>query len=121
MAGLGVGQIDGRPVGGMRQAGRMELDVVGEVFEWRGPAPHQFVAVPEDAAELIHEVSANLTYGWGCIPATVTIGATEFSTSLFPKDGGYLVPIKVAVRRAEGIELGDTVSIRLTLRVDPFR
>jgi hypothetical protein len=44
----------------------------------------------------------------------VRIGATTYYTSLFPKDGGYLLPIKAAIRKAERIELGDVVSISLT-------
>jgi hypothetical protein len=37
------------------------------------------------------------------VPVHVTIGDTEFTTALFPKDGRYLVPVKVAVQRAEAI------------------
>lgn len=44
---------------------------------------------------------------------TVTIGATEWTTSLWPKDGGYVVPLKDRVRRAERIGLGDVVPVRL--------
>jgi hypothetical protein len=92
----------------------MELEFEGEVWFWQGPAPHHFVTVPDDEAAELREVAAALTYGWGCLPMRVRIGRTDFSTSLFPKDGGYIVPIKVAVRRAEGIELGDRVTLRLT-------
>jgi hypothetical protein len=55
-----------------------------------------------------------LTYGWGVIPVVVTIGATEWKTSLFPKDGRYLVPLKDQVRRAEGLGAGDEVRVRMT-------
>jgi len=54
-----------------------------------------------------------VTYGWGVIPVTVRIGKTKWTTSLFPKDGRYLVPIKASVRKAEKLEKGDTVSVRL--------
>ena len=43
------------------------------------------------------------------------LGGTSFTTSLFPKDGTYLIPLKDAVRRAEGIELGDVVTVALAL------
>lgn len=56
-----------------------------------------------------------VTYGWGVIPVQARIGRTDFRTSLLPKAELYLVPIKVAVRRAEGLVLGDTVTIRLHL------
>jgi hypothetical protein len=93
----------------------MELSFSGEVWHWRGPAPFHFVTVPEPEAGEISAVKNLVTYGWGVIPAHVQIGATRFTTSLFPKDGGFVVPVKDAVRRAEGIELGDTVAVRLTI------
>ena len=49
------------------------------------------------------------------IPATVTIGGTEWTTSLWPKDGGYIVPLKTAVRRAEGVEVDDEAEVRLVI------
>ena len=52
-----------------------------------------------------------LTYGWGVIPVQVRIGDTEWETSLFPKDGCYLVPLKDRVRRAEGLDEGDEVTV----------
>ena len=40
---------------------------------------------------------------------------TRFETSLMPKDGRYLVPIKGAVRRPEGVELGDTIAVSVRI------
>ncbi|MGA4506855.1 DUF1905 domain-containing protein [Propionibacteriaceae bacterium G1746] len=96
----------------------VEFTFTGVVFEWRGPAPFIYVRVPDEVADEIHEEASRVTYGWGMIPGTLTIGATTWYTALFPKDGGYLVPLKLAVQRAEGIELGDTVEIRLRLGRD---
>jgi hypothetical protein len=48
------------------------------------------------------------------IPVRVRIGDTEWATSLWPKDGRYIVPLKDAVRKAEGLAEGDTVTVRLT-------
>jgi hypothetical protein len=93
----------------------LTLKFSGEVIYWRGPAPFHFVAVPEAQAAKIKAEAARLTYGWGVIPATVKIGKTEFTTSLFPKNGGYLVPIKNIVRLPEKIEVGDVVAITLKL------
>jgi hypothetical protein len=91
----------------------VKFEFSGEIIYWRGPAPFHFVLLPESEASELREEAAELTYGWGCIPARGRIGATGFTTALFPKDGGYAVPIKVAVRRAEGLELGDVVTVRL--------
>ena len=92
----------------------MELEFTGEVWTWRGPAPHHFVTVPEDLCEELAVAAALVSYGWGMIPVQVRVGDTVWTTSLWPKDGGYVVPLKLAARRAEGVEVGDTVSVRLT-------
>lgn len=89
----------------------MELRFGGEVIWWRGPAPYHFVALPDPEAARLRAIASRVTYGWGCIPATVTLGATTFTTSIFPRDGGFMVPVKVAARRAEGVELGDDVDV----------
>lgn len=96
----------------------MELTITGEVIHWRGPAPYYYVRLPPPQADELHAVSARLTYGWGCIPVSATLGSVRWETSLFPKDDSYLIPLKAAVRREAGVDLGDevTVTLGLTLR-----
>ncbi|MBI1299451.1 DUF1905 domain-containing protein [bacterium] len=91
----------------------MSLEFSGEVIYWRGPAPWFFVAIPDEESGQIKSISDMVSYGWGCIPVHVRIGKTRFQTSLFPKDGRYLVPVKADVRKAEKIEEGDMVTIQL--------
>jgi hypothetical protein len=74
------------------------------------------VTVPEKESVDIKAISGFVTYGWGVIPVRVRIGGTEFQTSLFPKEGRYLVPIKASVRKAEKLEEGDTVTIHIGVR-----
>jgi hypothetical protein len=93
----------------------MEMAFTGTAIEWRGPAPHVFVRLPEEESDTLEAMKSMLTYGWGVIPVTAQIGDTEFTTSLFPKDGVFLLPVKVAVRRAEGIDVGDEVEVRMFL------
>jgi len=95
----------------------VHLTFRGEIWSWRGPAPYHFVTVPDEESAAIEAVAPMVTYGWGVIPVTVRIGGTEWTTSLFPKDGGYVVPLKDAVRRAESLALGDTVEIALTIAI----
>lgn len=95
----------------------MRLAFTGRVIEWRGPAPYYFVPVPDAESDDIREVAAMATYGWGVIPVEAHIGETAFETSLFPKDGGYLLPLKNAVRKPQGIAAGDDVSVRMTVRL----
>lgn len=89
----------------------------GTIFQWRGPAPYLFVAVPEKESADIKAVSKLVTYGWGVIPVTVKVGKTEWKTSLFPKDGRYLVPIKMLAQKAENLKEGDEIKLRLELRL----
>jgi hypothetical protein len=95
----------------------MRLSFSGEVWFWKGPSPFHFVTVPHEESAELHAVSALVTYGWGVIPVTAKIGKTRWETSLFPKDGGYLVPIRASIRKAEEIELGDTVKVVLSVGV----
>jgi hypothetical protein len=93
----------------------MQLRFGGEIFFWRGPSPFHFVAVPEDESAELHDVSSLVSYGCGFIPVVARIGTTSWQTSLFPKDGGYLVPVKASTRKAEKLELGDTVEVILSV------
>lgn len=95
----------------------VEFVIRGEVWHWRGPSPYHFVWMPDDESERIRDVASEVTYGWGMIPVTVTIGTTTWTTSLWPKEGRYVVPLKDVVRHAEHIELGDDVRLRLSIDV----
>jgi hypothetical protein len=95
----------------------LQLVFSGPVWEWRGPAPHHFVTVPEAEAGMLEAVSEMVTYGWGMIPVSVRMGGAEWTTSLWPKDGGYIVPLKAAVRKSEGVEVGDVVDLRVDVDV----
>jgi hypothetical protein len=95
----------------------VNLQFSGDIWFWKGPAPWHFITVPEDECGELAAASALVTYGWGMIPVTAQIGGTDWKTSLFPKDGQYVVPVKEWVRRAEGIEVGDQVTVRLKVDV----
>lgn len=95
----------------------MNIEFTGRIFHWRGPAPFLFVAVPEEPSRDIKVISGLVTYGWGVIPVYVRIGKTEWKTSLFPKDGRYLVPIRVSVQRAENLGVDDEVTMQIEVRL----
>jgi len=91
----------------------LNTEFEAEIWFWQGPAPWFFVTVPKDLCDELAMLSASVTYGWGMIPATVRIGNTTWKTSLFPKDGQYIVPIKAMVRKAEKLDEGDRVTVTL--------
>jgi Domain of unknown function (DUF1905) len=111
-------------LGGDAPAGGM-WDVTGTLWRWQGKAKDGtpsstswfFITIDGAVAEAIRAASPGRTAAWGSVYVAVTIGATSWRTSLFPsKDiGGYILPVKAAVRKAERIAEGDAVTLRLTL------
>ena len=91
----------------------MDIKFKGKVWYWRGPAPWFFITVPEEQSRDLKAVLKLVTSGWGMIPVDARIGKTAWKTSMFPKDGRYIVPSKTSVRQAENIDEGDTVSIQI--------
>lgn len=91
----------------------MDVTFSGEIFYWRGPSPFFFVAVPEDESTDIQATSTSVSYGWGMIPVTAQVGTTEWTTALFPKDGKYYLPLKDAIRKAESLQEGQTITATL--------
>ncbi|MFB8089043.1 DUF1905 domain-containing protein [Streptomyces sp. NPDC055992] len=95
----------------------MRVVFSSRVIEWRGPAPYYFAPVPAEQAADIQEVAQLASYGWGVIPVEAEIGGSAFTTSLFPKDGGYLLPLKNAVRVPQDLAAGDDVTVAMTVRL----
>jgi hypothetical protein len=86
-----------------------------EIIQWRGPAPYLFVPVPDEHVGEIRYAARSASYGWGVIPVEARIGAVSFATSLFPKNGTYLLPIKVKVQEAAGVGVGDSVDVQMRI------
>lgn len=95
------------------------------VVHWRGPAPFVFAQLPPEAVNDVADRAAELSYGWGVIPVRARIAlagaaelGAEFTTSLFPREGGYLLPLKLAARRPLDLvdaEEGTLLSVEVTL------
>jgi hypothetical protein len=95
----------------------MELDFTGEVWFWRGPAPWYFITVPDAECLILKDEWMFASYGWGMIPVTARIGDSEWDTSLFPKDGRYILPVKAAIREAEQVDEGDAPLVNMAIRL----
>jgi Domain of unknown function (DUF1905) len=87
-----------------------------DVYYWRGPSPFFFVAVPPHHAEELRQLARVVSYGWGMVPVEAKISDVGFTTSLFPKDETYLLPLKVAVRRKANITAGDRIGVEMTVQ-----
>ena len=92
----------------------MEFACTGPVIEWRGPAPFYFLELPQETSDDLKEAARGLEY-WGQVAVVARIAGTEFRTALFPKDGRYLLPLRVAVRREAGVEPGQEIEVELDL------
>lgn len=86
-----------------------------QVVHWRGPSPYFFAPLPAPAAAEVRRVAPAATYGWGVVPVEARLAGVAFTTSLFPRDGGYLLPLKDAVRRKTGVTAGDRVAVEITV------
>jgi hypothetical protein len=87
-----------------------------KVLYWRGPSPFFFAPIPPPHDERLRRLAKHVTYGWGMIPVEATIAGVVFTTSLFPKDETYLLPLKVAVRRRANITAGDVIAVEMTVQ-----
>lgn len=98
----------------------MIVDFVGTIYRWeaRTDASWFFVDLPLDASEAIRELQdPALTRGFGAVRVRATVGGSAWTTSIFPSSGtgAYVLPLKRAVRDAEGLGEGDTASARVEL------
>jgi Domain of unknown function (DUF1905) len=77
-----------------------------------------FVSLPADESEEIRDLVGGRVAGFGSVRVTATIGATRWQTSIFPDaaKGVYTLPVKKAVRRAEGLAAGDSARVTVELR-----
>lgn len=96
----------------------MQHGFEGEIIEWRGPAPYWFVLLPQEIAAVIRGMARFVSYGWGVVPVSARIAGVRFTTSLIPRQGGYLLPVKVAVQRQAGVCLGDVIGVELWIGED---
>jgi hypothetical protein len=94
----------------------VQFSFEARVIDWRGPSPFFFAPIPSPHAEDLRRVSKAVTYGWGMVPVAAQIGDVVFRTSLYPKDDGYLLPLKDVVRRKTGVTAGDVITIVLTVQ-----
>ena len=94
----------------------MEWTFDAEMWLWKADAAWHFITLPEDVSDEIEDVVVERR-GFGSLRVEVSIGESQWSTSIFPSKeiGSFLLPVKKAVRSAEGLSEGDRCAVRLTL------
>ena len=76
-----------------------------------------FLSLPPEIADEVLELAGPVSRGFGSLRVEVTLGGSVWRTSIFPDDRArsYVLPVKKPIRRAEGVEAGHTVHVRVTL------
>lgn len=100
----------------------MSRDRAGEwsfsapLWRWRDGSWH-FVTVPQDVSDEVDQVVGDATGGFGSVRVEVVVGATVWRTSLFPstEEAAYVLPVKKAVRTAEGLAEGEPAHLTVRL------
>lgn len=83
-----------------------------------GAAAWHFITVPKKESAFIKEQHGKNARGWGSLPVQATLGTTTWKTSIFPdkQSGTYLLPVKLAVRKLEGLAYGDMTECTIDIR-----
>ena len=92
--------------------------ITAKVWLYSGMAAWHFVTLPQKESKEIKELFGAMKRGWGSLPVEITIGKTTWRSSIFPdkKRGAYLLPIKLQVRKKEGISEGETIAMLLEIK-----
>lgn len=95
----------------------MQATFTADVWQHRADGGWHFLSLPEPLADDIEERHGAQAAGFGSLRVEVRIGSTTWATSIFPdsKRGTYVLPVKKAVRTAEGLADGSTVEVELTV------
>ena len=93
----------------------LTLSFETEIIEWRGPSPYFYAPIPAEHVDDVRRAAKVASYGWGVVPVDAMIAEVRFTTSLFPKDGGYLLPLKDAVRKRLNVTVGDSIAVMLRI------
>ena len=94
---------------------RRSWTVTGPLWRWRDGSWH-FLTLPEDASDEIADLAEGRAGGFGAVKVEVTCGPRTWERSLFPitEHSCYVLPVKAAVRRAEGLAEGRSATVTVT-------
>ena len=102
-----------------------DFTVTTPLWRWQSataPAAWFFLTISGDTADGIRLAAISGQWldgrkGFGSAKVRATVGDTSWSTSVFPhkESGGWLLPVKAAVRKAEALAEGDAVTVTVSL------
>lgn len=95
----------------------MQFEFEAELYPWHSDkTTWVFVSLPHDVSDAVDDATS-MTGGFGSVKVMVSLGGSQWSTSLFPskEQSTYVLPIKKAIRTAEGIDVGQTGAFTIDL------
>ena len=108
----------------MNQSLPERLAHTGPLWRWTGASgtgTWHFITLDGAAGEALSGTALmrkleGMARGWGSLKVVATIGTSRWNTSVFPaKETGWILPVKAAVRKAEGLIEGEVVEVVLEL------
>jgi hypothetical protein len=92
----------------------VEFDAPLWLWDARRTDAWTFVSLPADLADDILD-AVSVQRGFGSVRVEASVGSTTWRTSVFPsaEQRTFVLPVKRAVRRAEGVDVGDVLGVRL--------
>lgn len=108
----------------MAHDGDPSFEIAAELWRWTPEPPAKaswyFVTITGEAADAIRALgferrALGRARGFGSVRLRAVVEGVAFETSAFPhaSSGGYVLPVKAAVRKAAGVSEGDRVTLGL--------
>ena len=95
------------------------ITITSLLWIWKGSdaaGRWYFITVPEEQSDEIRAHAFGNPRGFRSVKVEARIGDVIWRTSVFPlNSGGYLLPVKAAVRRKADLSAGDEVTVTLEL------
>ena len=94
------------------------------LWRWQGngSGSWHFVSATGEAAQaisahaLVDRLERGRRRGFGSVKVEARIGDSRWATSVFPgSSGDWILPVKAAIRKAEGLGEGDSAVVELEL------
>jgi hypothetical protein len=95
----------------------LDFEFTAALWEWKGS--WVFATLPVEMSADIKHFTRHSARGFRSVRVKVRIGDTDWDSSLFPdkESGAYFLPIKIAIRKAEGLEIGDSVDVAINVAI----
>ena len=97
----------------------LDFTFTGELWAWESTTTWYFISLPKEMSEDIKAFTRHMTRGFRSVRVGVTIGESEWNTSIFPskEQGVYLLPVKAAIRKAEKLGVGVSADVKLSVMI----